>query len=335
MRRLAPLLAATAAVSCNWLSLAKNALSYETVQRGEAANLASLDTLIYATLAEDGLAIVGAASGARLATFPPPAGSESIDDLAIADGLLFALDARPPGHISVYTLANPLAPRPVTPPHDVPVGPFSGVAAAGGVAIVSGGTSQLTAWHYDSSGTFHGPVATADLGRGQPDVLLSHDGTLAFVATHTFGPYFGLTILRADTTGALETLATLELDGAGFTRGGAKPANFPIEAAALGPDTVLVAYARGIGVISTASPREPKVVGLIDVGGPAVNVDVQNRTAAVSVAGPAPAIVLLDFSTPRERRIVLPPGTFPAGVALTALSSAVAARDRGVLVFNR
>lgn len=134
---------------------------------------------------------------------------------------------------------------------------------------------------------------------------------------------------------SLEVLATIELDGAGFTRGGSKPANFPIEAAALGRDTVLVAFARGVAVIDVATPRAPQVHEIIDVGGPAVSVDVRDGLALVAVAGRTPALVLFDFSTRRERVIALPPGTFPAGVALTALSSAVAARDRGVLVFSR
>lgn len=87
------------ASSCNWVSLAKNALTYREIQRGEAANLAALDTVIYATRAEDGLAIVGVASRGTLDTLAPPAGSESIDDLAISENLLFVLDARAPGYL--------------------------------------------------------------------------------------------------------------------------------------------------------------------------------------------------------------------------------------------
>ena len=92
-------LSAMVASSCNWVSLAKNAVTYREIQRGEAANLAALDPLIYATKAEDGLAIVDARSGSTLATLAPPAGSESIDDVATWGGLLFVLDARAPGHL--------------------------------------------------------------------------------------------------------------------------------------------------------------------------------------------------------------------------------------------
>ncbi|MGH7644032.1 MAG: hypothetical protein ACREMR_00465, partial [Gemmatimonadales bacterium] len=203
-RRARPLggaaLAALVASACNWVSLAKNSLTYRDIQRGEAANVAVLDTLIYATQAQDGLAIVGAGSGATLATLPPPGGSESVDDLAIAGDLLFVLDAREPGHLSVYSLADPLHPHLVAPPREAPVGPFSGVSASGGLCIVSGGTSELTAWRYDRAGRLTGPVATADLGRGQPDVLVARDGMLAYVSTHYWGPSFGLDVVRYDSS---------------------------------------------------------------------------------------------------------------------------------------
>ncbi len=337
-RLLSVALLAGFASACNWVSLAKNAFTYDTIRRGEAGNLAALDTLIYATTAEDGLVIVGAPSGRVLATVPPAAGTESADDLAIADGLLFVLDARPPGHLSVYLLTDPLHPRLVAPPRDVPVGPFSGVSANGGLCVVSGGTSQLTAWGYDSTGGLSGPVATADLGRGQPDVLVARDGRLAYVATHYRGPDFGLDVVRYDpAAGRLQKLAELELDGAGFTEGGAKPANFPIQAAILGDDTLLVAYRRGVAVIAIGVPRRPAVLERIDVGGPAVHIAVMGTAAVVAVAGARPALVMLDFSSSPVgiTRRALAAGTSPAGVILTPAYAALAARDRGVLVFAR
>jgi hypothetical protein len=327
---------ALAGGACNWVSLAKNSLTYRTTQRGETANLVANGSLVYATLADDGIAVFDATSEQRLATIAPPAG-ESIDDLALADDLLFALDARPPGHLSVYSLANPRHPSFVAPSHDVPVGPFSGVSAAHGLCIVSGGTSQLTAWRYDARGSLTGPVATIDLGRGQPDVLVTAAGLL-YVSTHYWGPYFGIDIVRFDSARSrLDKLAELPLAGAGFTTGGAKPANFPIESTLLGNDTLLVASARGIDVVDIHVAEQPRLVGSIDVGGPAVNVDVEDRVAAVAVAGDAPALVLLDFGSvpPQQRRFLLPVGTFPAGVALGGPRAAVAAGKNGVLFFTR
>lgn len=323
--------------ACNWVSLAANSLTYRTTQQGESANLAANGTLIYATLAEDGVAVIDAPSGARMATIAPPPG-ESIDDLALADGFLFALDARPPGHLSVYSLADPRHPRRLAGSRDVPVGPFSGVSAAAGLCVVSGGTAQLSAWRYDREGNLEGPVATADLGRGQPDVLVTAGGWL-YVSTHYRGPYFGLDVARYDSaTRRIDIVAELPLPGAGFTTGGAKPANFPIEAALLGADTLLVATARGVSVIDIHDRANPRLRTTLAVGGPAVNVDVHGRVAGVAVAGGSPALVLLDFATagPSQHRIPLPVGTFPAGVALGAPRAAVAAgRNGDVLFFTR
>jgi hypothetical protein len=322
--------------ACNWVSLAKNSLNYRTTQRGETGNLVARGSVVYATLAEDGIAVVDAASGHTLGTVAPPAG-ESVDDLALAEDLLFALDARPPGHLSVYSLAEPTHPRPLAPSRDVPVGPFSGVSAAHGLVVVSGGTSQLTAWRYGAGGALTGPVATTDLGRGQPDVLVTASGLL-YVSTHYTGPYFGLDVARFDSgQGRIDKLAELPLDGAGFTEGGAKPANFPIESALLGNDTLLVASARGVDVLDVHDAKQPRLVTTIDVGGPAVNVDVHGSVAAVMVAGDVPALVLLDFVTspPRQRLLPLPVGTFPAGVALGGPRAAVAAGKAGVLFFAK
>ena len=68
-RSLPPLLLTIlTAASCNWLSLAKNALTYREVQRGQTANIAVTDSVLYATMADDGLAIVNGRSGQTLAT---------------------------------------------------------------------------------------------------------------------------------------------------------------------------------------------------------------------------------------------------------------------------
>jgi hypothetical protein len=329
---------ASATASCDWVALARNSLTYREFDPGESSNLVGGERVLYAAVG-NALAVVDARTGQTLSTIPPAEASESVDDLALADGLLFLLDARAPGHLSVYSLDDPLRPRLLGPALPVPVGPFSGVSAGAGVCIVSGGTSALTLWRYDSGGVAAAPPVTTDLGRGQPDVLLGPDGRLAYVSTHFWGPYFGLGVLRYDPSGRrLERLAELELDGAGFTAGGAKPANFPIEAALLGRDTLLVGYARGVAVIDVRSPSHPRLIATLDVGGPAVNVDALGATVVVAVAGPHPALVLLDFSLSpgtMVRRIPLDPGTFPAGVALTPTHAAVALGDRGVLVVPR
>lgn len=324
---------------CNWISLAENALTYPTLERGEASNIVAADSLLYVAKGEEGLAIVDAQSGRSIGTIAPPAGSESIDDVAIDGPLLFILDARAPGHVSVFSLGDPKQPRLVSPPRGVPVGPFSGVSAAAGLCVVSGGTSRLQAFRYDGTGRLDGPTASTDLGRGQPDALVAADGRRVFVSTHFWGPYFGLDVLEYDSQRqAITTQAKLELDGAGFTKGGAKPANFPIVAASLGRDSLLVAFAKGIAVIDVRSVTQPIVRQVVNVGGSAVSVATSGSTAAVAVTAPNPSLVLLDFaggSARIVRRVSLQPGTLPTGVALTAAIVSVTARDRGVLVFPR
>jgi hypothetical protein len=194
-------------------------------------------------------------------------------------------------------------------------------------------------WRYDSTGLWDNAGRPADLGRGQPDALVAPDGRMVIVSTHFRGPDFGLSILRVDSApSGIATLGTLEIRGAGFTRGGMKPANFPIEAAWLGTDTVLVAFAQGLAVVNVAVPTSPRIESVLDLGGPAVNVDASGRLAAVSVAGPRPRLVLLDFTGtggPTLRAIPLAPGTLPGGVAFTRSRVAVAAGRQGARLVDR
>lgn len=327
---------ASASPACNWVSLAVTAANYQTLRPGDAGNIAVRGTYAYVTLGDSGLGILDARSGARVATLPPPSGSESIDDVAIDGAMLFALDATPPGHVSAWRFESGPTPRQTGPARDAPVGPFSGVSAASGLCVVSGGTSRLTAWRY-SVDSLDGPFATADLGRGQPDVLVATDGRTVYVSTHFRGPYFGLNILRLDAD-SLRTIATLSIDGAGFTPGGAKPANFPIESALLDDATLLVAFRRGLAVIDVHDAARPFVRRVVNVGGPAVNVDVSAGTAAVAVSGGNAAVALVPFSGGEPgpvRPTLLAPGTNPGGVAFSDSSVLVAARGKGVLRVRR
>ena len=321
------------------MSLATHAWSYEDVGRGEVANLAVLDTLVYATAADDGVIILSLNSGVTVGTMPPPVGTESIDDVAIAGMRLFVLDAVAPGHLSVFSLADPLRPRLIGTSRAVPVGPFSGVSAADGLVMVSGGTSELTAWALDTSGALRGPIATGDLGRGQPDVAVAPGGRVAYVSTHYRGPAFGLDVVLVDTTTrSVEPLARLPLQGAGFTDGGARPSSFPIVASVHDEHTVLVAHGRGVAVIDAVNPEAPRLTDVLDVGGAATHVHVLHDTAAVVIAGPSPAVALIDLSVVPARvfrRLPLAPGTFPLGVVLAPSRIVVAIRHQGTVIFDR
>lgn len=329
---------ATSLTACDWVALAYHAATYETLGAEAAENVALSATHGYVTLAKRGIVVIDLAAPARRDTLPVPAGMESVDDLAVAGNLLFLLDARPPGHLAVLSLADPGRPVLVDAPRAIPVGPFSGVSARDGWLIVSGGTSSLTAFRYVSSGKLDG-AATLDLGRGQPDVLVARGGAQAFVSTHYWGPHFGVDVVTRDRRGdALLSPGRLPLPHAGFTAGGAKPATFPIEVAQVSDSIVLVAHGRGVAVVDVANAERPTLARVVDVGGSAVNVDVRGTTAAVAVASPRPAIVLLELAAGDAAiiaRIALPQGTIPAGVALAERQVVVAARERGILVLNR
>ena len=320
-----------------WIALAHAAATYPVTRSGEAVNVVIDGPLAFVSLGERGFEIVDIASGNVLEIVPPPASSESVDDLAVAGDFLFALDARPPGHLSVFSLAASPKLMLTSAPIEVAVGPFSGVSAGGGRVIVSGGTSLMSLRKYDSEGKLGPSLAEIDCGRGQPDILMSPDGNQAFVSTHRWGPYFGLTSVRVTVSPPFLTkTGSVNLDTYGFTAGGAKPASFPIETALEG-EALYVATLRGLTVVSIAAPHRPTRLTTLDIGVKGVNVDVRNHLVAVVGSSPRPMLVLADVSTPSSPRVVrsipLPNGSRPSGVAIGATHVVVAAGNQGVLRF--
>jgi hypothetical protein len=322
--------AIAAMVARPWIALAIHAASYPVTGPGETANVLIEGTRAFATLADRGFEVIDVATQKSVAIVPPPRGSESVDDLAAADGFLFVLDARPPGHLSVFAIDDLAL---AAPPVPVAVGPFSGVSAGAGNVIVSGGTSRMSLRSYDARGILGAERATIDFGRGQPDVLLSRDGTRAFVSTHRFGPYFGLTTARVGST--IARAGFLGLATYGFTPGGAKPASFPLKAA-LDGDTLLLADLDGLFVVSVADLQHPRVLAHVDTGMQAVNVDARDHLAAVVGSSPEPRLVLVDVSSPASPRIVravsLAKGSYPTGVAIGATHIAVASHRNVELI---
>jgi hypothetical protein len=324
---------------CAWVGLTWGALTYPTTQSGETANVVSNGTWAYATRGAAGLEILNLAATPPVRTFLAlPPGVESADDLALADGLLFVLDARAPGHLAVFSLADPATPALAGAPVAVDVGPFSGVSAAHGRVVVSGGTSRLSLRTYDAAGRLGADVATADLGRGQPDVLLCPYGRYAFVSAHDWGPYFSLKIARLADDGRLEVERSLSLSTYGFTPGGAKPANFPIEAA-FQDRLVFVASADGLRVIQLSRTAAPRLLAHLEVGLQPVNIDVHDGIAVMVGSAPSPALVFVDVRKPSRPRVLgsfgLPADSRGTGVALTDSHAVVAAHGLGTLLFAR
>lgn len=315
---------------------ARSAEAQGSVTFGElrANNVAARQGIAYAALGAAGLAAVDPRTSTVRAQ-PPPGGTGSVDDVAVADGFLFALDAAPPGFLSVFSLADPLAPALVSVPVGVPVGPFSGVSAAGGRVVVSGGTSLLTVRTYDANGQL-GAAATIDLGLGQPDVLLAPDGSRAFVSTDFDGTRFGITALALRQPPlAPVVLGRLSLPGAGFTPGVLGPANFPIESVLVGT-TLLVAFGRGLAVVDASNPGNLRLVRVIELGVNTLSVDAAGSRVVVVGSSPQPTLAVLDLTNPASPVVVstspLTAGSRPTGIAADGLLEFIAAGPGGLLV---
>lgn len=324
---------------CSWVELAWNALTYPTTRAGESANVVVHGEWAYVTRGAAGIEVVHLGGREPTRVVPVQGGGESADDLAVADGLLFVLDARPPGHLAVYTLEDPSAPTLRNSPVPAEVGPFSGVSAAGGRVIVSGGTSRLSMRSYERTGFLGSEMVTVDFGRGQPDVVLAADGGAAYVSTHDWGPYFQFTVATlASEPLQITGQGALPLDTYGFTPGGAKPANFPIEGAAAG-SILYLAFAAGLGIFDVADPSMPKLLALLKLDVEPVNVDVNDGVAALVGSSPWPRLALIDVREPSHPRILqsipLPEDSLATGVAIASSHVVVAAHGRGTLLFNR
>jgi hypothetical protein len=287
------LLAATiaAGASHRWLALAWNAWRYPTAAPADRTQIVIANQRAYVAAGVDGIEVLDLASTRRVSLLPPTAPADQIDDVAAADGWLFALDATSPGFLLVYSLANPDQPELVGQIVPVPVGPFSGVSAAAGVIAVSGGTSQLTLREYDTAGRLGSNVVTADFGRGQPDIALRSDGKLAAISTHSFGPNFSMTLVEIRRAPLrLQATGQVDLPLAGFTAGGYKPAHFPLVSAWRG-DRLFVAHGGGLSVIDVTDPQQPRVLADDPQAHPAMDIAVAAETLDLVRAGANPAIL--------------------------------------------
>jgi hypothetical protein len=317
-------LGAAALLGRRWLVLGWNAWHYPTAQSSARTQVVVDGGHTFIAAGAEGIEIVDLATQRRQ-LLPPPDPADRIDDLAIADGWLFALDATPPGYL--MTVSQPCETVPV------PVGPFSGVSAAAGVVAVSGGTSRLTLREYGRDGCFGSEVATADFGRGQPDIAVRPDGRVAAISTHLYGPEFAITFAEIQRRPLrLTTLSQVALKEAGFTKGGFKPAHFPLVAAWRG-DRVYLANGGGLTVIDVSNLRQPRVLAKDRDSGPAMDILVSGSELDVLRAGSRPAVVryrLDESGLPRQTAIFnLPAGSQPAAIGRHGLDILITQQERG------
>lgn len=269
-----------------------------------ANNVVLAGDYAYAAMGSGGLAILELSTGRRV-PLPPALSSLDVNDLAIADGFLFILDTlgfSSGGRIRSLSLANPEAPTIASEFVTAPTRFFSGIAAANGRVIVSGGTEIMRVFEYDRESGAIGGQSTTGLGViGRPDIILSPDGEQAFVSVDFSGNFQGFSLglvalqIRERATGNPFTLTEqfrLGLSSGQLSRS-SQPANFRLESALLG-DAVLVAHEEGLSVV-----REGARSQLIDLGFRAVNVDVLGSTAFVvgtETNETVPRLAVIDFS---------------------------------------
>ena len=261
---LSAVLVTSTAVAAGWLSLGIGFLTYKDAGPKDVLNLANYGDEVLAAASEQGLERTHRETGASH-FLAPPEGLESIDDVFVADGLVFVLDARAPGAVAILDPAKNWALT--APAQPVEVGPFSGVSAAQGVMAVSGGTKPMAWFGYDAEGVMSDVRSRPDFGRGQPDILLTPDGKNAVISAHISGPDFGVIWSEIDEGGeVINALSYIALPDAGFTHGGHRPANFPIQSAFIG-DRLLVAHGGGVAIIALTN-EGAELEEVIDVGYP-------------------------------------------------------------------
>lgn len=319
-----------------WIALGWSAARYPTATASDRTQVVVSGERAYVAAGAAGFEVVDLSRRNRPLRVPPQPPANRVDDLALAGGWLFALDATSPGNLMMYSLARPELPAPssLVP---VPVGPFSGVSAAAGLVAVSGGTSRLTLREYDSEGHLGTEVATADFGRGQPDIALRPDGRMAAISTHLYGPEFAITFASIERHPLrVRGLGQVRLRAAGFTEGGYKPAHFPLVAAWRG-DRLYVAEGGGLSVIDASDPAAPRL--LVRKAGPAPAMDLALAEGELDVlrAGPAPALFRfrLDASSGLPRfagRRSLPSGSLPAALARRGPEALISRRGGDLLV---
>lgn len=335
-----------------------------------ANNVVMAGNYAYVTLGEAGVVIIDASSfaaasaTAKYLTVPPPAGTETVDDVAVVGSSLFTLDARG-GFLASFKLdATPTAAQPalVSGPLEVVVGPYSGVGAALGRVVVAGGTQQFASFAFDSASKITTAAATTDNGQGQPDVVVAAVGEAgaekpyAFVDTHIDGPDFGITVLDLGglppAAAALTRVAQIKLAGAGFGPGVTRPSNFPLQSAVFRPAgagtrvALLVstlAEAPGIAVTNVTNPAAPAAVATLALDATPVHVaatsDAAGARAYVVCVEPAPALISVDLRDPAAPKVLkstaLGADTRPIGVGVNANSVIVASNGPLPVVLDR
>ncbi len=301
-------------------------------------NVVVNETHAFAALGASGLAIVELATRNRI-VIPPPAGSQTVDDVSLDGDLLFTMDSGGgSGFISVYSVADPTAPELRSGPVSFSTNLFSGISAANGRVAVSSGTSDVIVRSYDANGNLSSDFGAIEVSLGHPDVIVAPDGNRAVISSDFRGTVngqgFGITLINTATNN-LQLVRRRGLPGATFSQGTQQPANFPIESAISG-ETLLVAHGGGLSLLDLNLTQATRTLNL---GFQAINVDIQGDTAFVvgQNEGTDPFLARVDFqsASPQVQVENLATTGEATSVAVNEDFIVVAANDEGLLVLER
>lgn len=293
----------------------------------------------YAAMGSDGIAVMDL-STRNYTILAPPAPSDSVDDVSLDGDILFTMDATGADFLSSINVTDPMNPTLVSGPVTLTAAVFSGVSAANGRVVVSGGTSLLTSRSYSSTGVLANDVASIDLGIGQPDVLIAPDGELAYVSTDFSGTFngqtFGITTLNL-TTNPLSIASRTGLAGAGFSPGAQSPANFPIESAITG-NTLAVAHGGGLSLLNASDGAPQNTISTTTLGFSPISVDIVDQKAFIIGQTPGASMLaevdLTDTSAPPRLQTL---SGIPSATSVDANDNyiVIAANAGGLQVINR
>ena len=300
-----------------------------------AINLASAGAFLFVARGTAGLDVVRVSDGETLFHVEPLGLMSSFDDVSARGSLLLALDADD-GRLASFhvddtgglTKAGEI---------EVATGPYSGVALGLGLAVVSGGTCEITFVRVAPSGEL-AVERRLEASRGQPDVSIDPSGTYAVLSTHFSsgeagalgGLDFGLSLLELESEAIVHTVG---LEGAGFTEGGGTPASWPVRLA-FHRSAAFVAHGGGLTEVSLADGRL-ELSRTAELEGPAVDVWIHGDRGFVVVASPA-SVAQIDLQDMEVREsLPLPQGERGTAVVATESRVYVAGNETGLVALDR
>jgi glycerol uptake facilitator-like aquaporin len=254
-----------------------------------------------------------------------PPGLVQVDDIAVADGSLFLLQAGDDGGgISTsLVIVNSVTDAVTQSSVAIPGSLFLGVAAVSGTVVVSGGEGLIQSFAFNAAGALAAaPTATADFGRSQPDVIMANSA-LAYVSTDftvaaeaALGNRYGITVASLPSLQVQNQIPLTDvLDNSNSN------ANFPVQLAAyqtpLGIECVLGATQSGFTVV--CNPGVPAVANRFDLPNTAnaLSVAVGDNLAFVLTLNNAGLLTLLTFN------LAGLPGSPPVGISSETVANAV------------